>query len=35
MWTKRERVITNSDEAIDYIESKECLCEKSNLYKGI
>ena len=25
MWTERERVITNFDEAIEYIESKECF----------
>ena len=25
MWTERERVLTNFDEAIEYIESKECF----------
>ena len=25
MWTERERIITNFDEAIEYIESKECF----------
>ncbi len=25
MWTEREKVITNFEEAIEYIESKECF----------